>query len=268
MDERDIVEIEGLWTKFGDHVVHRGVDLGVRRGEVMALVGGSGSGKTTLLRQMLGLEWPARGSVRVFGHDLHRADSEALNAVRSRWGVLFQHGALFSALSVFENVALPLRELRALGEPVIRDLAMLKLAMVGIEARHAHKMPAELSGGMIKRVGLARAIALDPMLIMYDEPFAGLDPVSCAVVGNLIRKLNDALGATSIVVSYDAAETLKVIDYLYLIAEGVVGAQGPTEEMRVSKDPFVRQFLRGEPDGPVPFHYPAAPYASEVLARA
>jgi phospholipid/cholesterol/gamma-HCH transport system ATP-binding protein len=172
-------------------------------------------------------------------------------------------GGLFTDLSVFENIAFQIREHTDLPESMIRDLVLMKLAAVGLRGA-AQLMPAELSGGMARRVGLARAIALDPMLIMYDEPFSGLDPISCNVIGNLVRHLNDALGATSIVVSYDAIESMKVVDYVYLISEGVIAAAGPSAEMRVSKDPFVRQFLDGEPDGPVPFHYPHDRYEADL----
>ncbi|MDH3438451.1 MAG: ATP-binding cassette domain-containing protein, partial [Betaproteobacteria bacterium] len=171
-----VVEIEELWTRFGDQVVHRGIDLKIERGEVLSLVGGSGSGKTVLLRQMMGLETPRRGRVRVLGKDLHACEPGVLQALRNRWGVLFQQGALFSALPVFDNVALPLRELRVLDEEVIRELVLMKLEMVGIEFWHAFKLPAELSGGMVKRVALARALALEPELLFLDEPTSGLDP--------------------------------------------------------------------------------------------
>ena len=174
-------------------------------------------------------------------------------------GMQFQAGGLFTDLSVYENIAFQMREHTTLPESMIRDLVLMKLAAVGLRGA-AQLMPGELSGGMARRVGLARAIALDPMLIIYDEPFAGLDPISCNVVGNLIRRLNDALGATSIVVSYDAAEAVKVIDHVYLISDGVVAAAGPVAEIRASSDPFVRQFLDGAPDGPVPFHYPHNDY--------
>ena len=178
-------------------------------------------------------------------------------------GMQFQQGGLFTDLSVFENVAFPMREKTNLPEDMINDLVLMKLNAVGLRGA-ARLMPSELSGGMWRRVGLARAISLDPALIMYDEPFAGLDPISCNVIGNLIRRLNDALGVTSIVVSYDAQESLKIVDYVYFIADGVVAAEGGTSAVKVSKDPFVRQFIRGEPDGPVSFHYPSDSYEADL----
>jgi phospholipid/cholesterol/gamma-HCH transport system ATP-binding protein len=178
-------------------------------------------------------------------------------------GMQFQQGGLFTDLSVFENIAFPMREKTDLTEDMITDLVLMKLNAVGLRGA-AQLMPSELSGGMSRRVGLARAISLDPMLMMYDEPFAGLDPISCNVIANLIRQMNDALGITSIVVSYDAQEALKVVDYVYFIADGMIAAQGTNAEVQASQDPFVHQFIRGQPDGPVPFHYPADPYAADL----
>ena len=190
------------------------------------------------------------------GQDVIALDREALFALRRRIGMLFQFGALFTDMSVFENIAFPMREHTELQEELIRDLVLMKLNAVGLRGA-AQLRPAELSGGMSRRVALARAIALDPMLVMYDEPFAGLDPISLGVVGQLIRKLNDALGITSVVVTHDIYESLKIVDYIYFVAEGRIVAQGTPDEVRASKDAFVRQFVDGEPDGPVPFHYPA-----------
>jgi phospholipid/cholesterol/gamma-HCH transport system ATP-binding protein len=206
---------------------------------------------------------PQGGYVKVDGTVVHELGRDELYKLRRKMGMQFQAGGLFTDSSVYENIAFQMREHTDLPESMIRDLVLLKLAAVGLRGA-SHLMPAELSGGMARRVGLARAIALDPMLIMYDEPFAGLDPISCTVVGNLIRRLNDALGATSIVVSYDAAESMRVIDYLYLISDGVIAAAGPASEMKVSQDPFVRQFLDGAHDGPVPFHYPHDAYETDL----
>ena len=229
-------------------------------------MGGSGSGKSTLLRLIGAQLYPSRGVCKVMGQDVHKLDQDALYELRRRIGMQFQQNGLFTDLSVFDNLAFPMREKTALPESVIRDLVLLKLNAVGLRGA-ADLMPSELSGGMTRRVGLARAIALDPALIMYDEPFAGLDPISCNVVGNLIRRLNDALGVTSIVVSYDAQEALKIVDYVYFLADGVIAAEGATEAVTVSTDPFVHQFIRGRPDGPVPFHYPSAAYADDMDIR-
>ena len=198
-----MIEVEGLYTQFGKHVVHENINLCVRHGEVLTLVGGSGSGKTALMRQMLGLETPARGTVRVFGEPLRGGNREKLQRMRNRCGVLFQKGALFSALSVYDNIALPMRELRTLDESKIRDLVMLKLEMVEIEPRHAYKMPAELSGGMIKRIALARAMALDAELLFLDEPTAGLDPELSAAFVKLIQTMRKELTLTIVMATHD-----------------------------------------------------------------
>jgi phospholipid/cholesterol/gamma-HCH transport system ATP-binding protein len=259
MPADDIVEIKDLRFAYADRPLLKGINLTIPRGKVVGIMGASGSGKSTLMRLIGGQLVPAGGYVKFDGQIVHELGREELYQLRRKMGMQFQAGGLFTDLSVYENIAFQMREHTNLPESMIRDLVLLKLAAVGLRGASS-LMPAELSGGMSRRVGLARAIALDPMLIMYDEPFAGLDPISCRVVGNLIRRLNDALGATSIVVSYDSAESMRVIDYLYLISDGVVAAAGPAAEMKVSKDPFVRQFLDGAPDGPVPFHYPNEPY--------
>jgi len=263
MQSSAIVEIDQLRFAYGDRALLTGVSLAIPRGKVVGIMGASGCGKSTLLRLIGGQLEPAGGRVKVDGQVVHELSRDALYRLRRKMGMQFQMGGLFTDLSVFENIAFQMREHTDLPESMIRDMVLMKLAAVGLRGA-AQLMPAELSGGMSRRVGLARAIALDPMLIMYDEPFAGLDPISCNVIGNLIRKLNDALGATSIVVSYDAAESMKVIDYVYLISDGVIAAAGPADEMRVSKDPFVRQFLDGAPDGPVPFHFPHGEYTSDL----
>ncbi|MCC6533758.1 MAG: ATP-binding cassette domain-containing protein [Burkholderiales bacterium] len=241
-----VVEITGLWTCFGQTIVHAGIDLDVRRGEVMGLVGGSGSGKTTLLRQMLALERPHRGSVKVFGVDLHGCARAELEAVRSRWGVLFQNGALFSALSVYDNIALPLRELRALDEALIHDLVLSKLQMVGIEAQHARKMPSQLSGGMIKRIGLARALALDPELLFLDEPTAGLDPDRSESFVKLIQELREELHLSVVMVTHDLDTLVALADRVAVLCEHRLLAVGPIREVTMLEHAFVRNFFRGE----------------------
>jgi len=246
--------------------VLRGIDMTIPRGKLVAIMGGSGCGKTTILRLIGGQLRPQRGSITVAGQDVLALDRDALFALRRKIGMLFQFGALFTDMSVFENIAFPLREHTELPEELIRDLVLMKLNAVGLRGA-AQLRPSELSGGMSRRVALARAIALDPMLVMYDEPFAGLDPISLGIVGQLIRKLNDALGITSVVVTHDIYESLKIVDYIYFVAEGRIVAQGTSDDVRRSSDPFVRQFVDGAPDGPVPFHYPAKALARE-FARA
>ncbi|HET9749345.1 MAG TPA: ABC transporter ATP-binding protein [Casimicrobiaceae bacterium] len=239
-----------------------GIDLTIPRGRLVAIMGGSGSGKTTILRLIGGQLRPQAGTVEVDGHDVAALDRDALFALRRRIGMLFQFGALFTDMSVFENIAFPLREHTELQEELIHDLVLMKLNAVGLRGA-AQLRPSELSGGMARRVALARAIALDPMLVMYDEPFAGLDPISLGIVGQLIRKLNDALGITSIIVTHDIYESLKIVDYIYFVSEGRIIAEGTPDEVRASRDAFVRQFVDGQPDGPVPFHYPAKQLTEE-----
>ena len=259
----DLVEIEDLHFAYGDNAVLKGTALGVPRGKVTAILGTSGSGKSTLLRLIGGQLKPRAGRVRVDGQVVHELDDAGLYALRRRMGMQFQVSGLFTDLPVYENIAFPMRERTQLPEPVIRDLVMMKLNAVGLRGAH-RLMPRELSGGMQRRVALARAIALDPMLVMYDEPFSGLDPISLNVISNLIRRLNDALGATSIVVTYDVVESLKIADYVYFIADGVVAARGTVKEVKSSKDPFVRQFVDCLPDGPVAFHYPGRDYSADL----
>jgi phospholipid/cholesterol/gamma-HCH transport system ATP-binding protein len=243
-----------------------GISMSIPRGKVVAIMGGSGCGKTTILRLIGGQLRPRSGRVIVDGKSVPDLEREELFALRRRFGVLFQFGALFTDMSVFENVAFALREHVELPEELVRDLVLMKLHSVGLRGA-ANLMPSELSGGMARRVALARAIALDPMLVLYDEPFAGLDPISLGVVGQLIRKLNDALGITSVVVTHDVYESMRIVDYMYFVSAGRIIAQGTPDEMRATADAFVRQFVDGQPDGPVPFHYPAVPYRDEVLAR-
>ncbi|BBB63239.1 ABC transporter ATP-binding protein [Undibacterium sp. YM2] len=233
------------------------------RGKLIAVMGGSGSGKTTILRLIGGQIRAQRGSIKVNGQEISELDTQGLYAIRRKMGMLFQHGALFTDLNVFDNVAFPMREHTSLSETMIRDLVLLKLQAVGLR-NAASLMPAEISGGMARRVALARAVALDPELIMYDEPFAGLDPISMGVAANLIRNLNDALGSTSILVSHDVHETFAIADYVYFLSKGKIVAQGTPEEMRVSQDPYVKQFVHAEADGPVPFHYPGASLQADL----
>ena len=244
-----------------------GINLAIPRGRVVAIMGGSGCGKTTILRLIGGQLKPQTGVVRVGDRSVADMSRDDLFRLRRKIGMLFQFGALFTDMTVFENIAFPMREHTDLPDPLIRDLVLMKLHAVGLRGAAQFK-PSELSGGMARRVALARAVALDPMLLMYDEPFAGLDPISLGVVGQLIRKLNDALGITSVVVTHDVYESLKIVDYLYFVSEGRIVAQGTPDEVHRSADPFVRQFVDGEPDGPVPFHYPARPYAEELAASA
>ncbi|MET0506765.1 MAG: ABC transporter ATP-binding protein [Burkholderiaceae bacterium] len=258
MERPPYVNVESVTFGYGDRPILADLDLVVRRGDVVGLMGGSGSGKTTVLRLISAQLRPDRGRVRVDGQDVNALDRDALYALRKRMGMLFQFGALFTDLSVFENVAFALREHTDLPESLIRDLVLMKLNAVGLRGA-AGLMPAEVSGGMARRVALARATALDPALLMYDEPFAGLDPISLGTIAHLIRELNDALGATTIVVTHDVDETFAIVDYAYVIGNGRVVAGGTPDELRRSTDPQVRQFLEGERDGPVPFHYPAPP---------
>ncbi|MEW5892008.1 MAG: ABC transporter ATP-binding protein [Pseudomonadota bacterium] len=258
-----LIEIKDLHFAYGHHHVLKGINLSIHRGQIVALLGVSGCGKSTLLRVMTGQERPRKGSVRIDGQVVHELDNEGLYALRRKMGMMFQVSGLFTDLSVYDNLAFPLREHTDLPEEMIRDLVMMKLHAVGLRGAHG-LMPAELSGGMERRVALARATVLDPMLIMYDEPFAGLDPISLNVIANKIRNLNDALGITSIVVTYDVSESLKVADYAYFIDGGVVVAAGPAKAMPESTDPFVHQFIHAEEDGPVAFHMRAHPFALEL----
>ena len=241
-----VIQIKGLWTQFDDLVVHRDLHLEVKAGEVVSLVGGSGSGKTTLLRQMLGLERPTRGSVKVFGISLHGTHARTLKKIRKRWGVLFQQGALYSALSVFDNIALPLRELRAFDEDFIRDMVMLKLDMVGIERRHAGKMPAELSGGMVKRIALARALVLEPELVFLDEPTAGLDPDRSESFVSLIEELHREHAFTVVMVTHDLDTLVSLSDKVAVLADQRVLVYGPLEEVVRVDHPVIRSFFLGD----------------------
>ena len=259
----NIVDIRDLRFSYASRPVLKGVTLSIPRGQIAAILGTSGSGKTTILQLMGGSLRPSGGRVVVCNRNVPELDRHGLYGLRRRMGMMFQKGGLFGDLSVFENIAFPIREHTRLPEDIIHDLVLMKLHAVGLRGAHA-LMPAELSGGMSRRVALARAIALDPELVIYDEPFAGLDPITLNVICNLIRTLNGALGATSVIVTYDVQEAIRLADHLFLLNDGVIVAEGPTPEMVASADPFVRQFLHAQPDGPVRFHYPARPLAKDL----
>ena len=252
-----LVEIKDLHFSYGNRPLFKGLSLKIPRGKLVAILGASGCGKTTLLQMIGGQKTPDRGEVVVDGQVVHTLGNDALYELRKKMGMMFQAGGLFTDISTFENVAFPLRENTKLPEPVIRELVLMKLNAVGLRGA-ARLMPSELSGGMSRRVALARAIAHDPILSMYDEPFAGLDPISLNLIAELIRRLNDALGTTSIVVTYDVSESLKLVDYVYVISDGLLAGEGTPDELLSSEDPFLRQFLHALPEGPIEFHYPAA----------
>jgi len=259
-----LVRIRGLHFSHGENCVFDGVDLDIRRGQVTAIMGPSGTGKTTLLKLISAQLFPQAGTVEVDGRDVHRLSRGELYRLRTRMGMLFQSGALLTDLRVFDNVAYPLREHTRLPPSMIRKLVLMKLEAVGLRGAR-DLMPSELSGGMARRVALARAIALDPLMIMYDEPFTGQDPISMGVLVTLIRQLNDASRLTSIVVSHDVKETAGIADYLYIIANGKVMAQGTPDEVKTAQSPWVDQFMHGLPDGPVHFHYPAPQLEQDFL---
>ncbi len=250
------VELDDVTFAYDTRVVLSGISMAIPRGKVVAIMGGSGSGKTTILRLIGGQLKPRSGRVTVAGQSVPDLDRDALFALRRQIGMLFQFGALFTDMTVFENIAFALREHTDLPEELIRDLVLMKLDAVGLRGAAA-LMPSELSGGMARRVALARAIALDPMLVMYDEPFAGLDPISLGVIGQLVRRLNDALGITSVVVTHDVYESLKIVDYSISCRRGGSWRRARPPMCAARSDAFVRQFVDGEADGPVPFHYPA-----------
>jgi phospholipid/cholesterol/gamma-HCH transport system ATP-binding protein len=262
-----LVKLSNVNFAYDNRPILTGINLEIPRGKVVAIMGSSGCGKTTTLRLIGGQLKPSSGEVRVAGQVVHELDADGLYRLRRRMGMLFQFGALFTDMTVFDNVAFQMREHTDLPETLIHDLVLMKLHAVGLRGAQ-RLMPSELSGGMARRVALARAIALDPMLIMYDEPFAGLDPISLAIVGELIRKLTDALGASSIVVTHDVQESLKIVDYVYFVSAGKIVAEGTPEEIRKSPTPYVHQFVWGEADGPVPFHYPSRPYREAITERA
>ena len=261
--QQNLVEISDLHFAFGGLQIFRGLTLKIPRGKMVAILGGSGSGKSTLLKLIGGQLQPQKGAIRVDGRVVHELDTAELYALRRKMGMMFQVSGLFSDLTVYENIAFALREHYDLPEELIRPLVLMKLDAVGL--RGARDMrPGDLSGGMTRRVALARAIATDPMLTMYDEPFAGLDPITLNVVATLIRKLNDALGTTSIIVTYDVSEALSLVDYLYVIAEGRLAGEGEPKALLASEDPYLKQFLHALPDGPVRFHFPGRPLGEEL----
>ncbi|WP_150539274.1 phospholipid ABC transporter ATP-binding protein MlaF [Actinobacillus vicugnae] len=264
-DNEYLVEVKNLTFSRGERVIYDNLNLRVQKGKITAIMGPSGIGKTTLLRLIGGQIIPQQGQILFDGEDVCTASNSKLYEIRQRMGMLFQSGALFTDLSTFDNVAFPIREHTRLPEALIRKLVLMKLESVGLRGA-AHLMPAELSGGMARRAALARAIALDPELIMYDEPFAGQDPISMGVIVELIRKLNQALNLTSIVVSHDVTEVLSIADYAYIVADKCIIAEGTPEALMASENPQVIQFLAGKADGPVRFHYPAKDYTEELFS--
>ena len=260
----NLVEIRNLTFRRGRNVIFDDIDIDIRRGSITAIMGPSGTGKTTLLRLIGRQLQPEAGTIVVDGENVNRLGRGALYELRKRMGMLFQNGALLTDMNVYDNVAFPLREHTRLPERLIRTLVLMKLEAVGLRGARA-LMPAELSGGMARRVALARAIALDPMMIMYDEPFTGQDPISMGVLVRLIKDLNDALGLTSVIVSHDIAETAEIADDIYLLSGGKVVARGSREDLRNSDSEWAQQFMKGLPDGPVPFHYPAGSYAEDLV---
>ncbi len=260
------MELRGVTCGYGDRVILSDINLVVPRGKLVALMGTSGGGKTTVLRLIGRQLSPISGQVLVNGVDMASLDAQGVMAARRRMGMLFQFGALFTDLSVFENVAFPLREHTRLPEAILRDLVLMKLNAVGLRGAR-DLMPSEISGGMSRRVALARAMALDPELMLYDEPFAGLDPISMGVAARLIRELNDTMGLTSVLVSHDVDESFLIADHVVLLANGRIAAQGTPDELRASEDPLVRQFVTAAPDGPVRFHHPAVDAGQDFGVR-
>jgi phospholipid/cholesterol/gamma-HCH transport system ATP-binding protein len=257
------IEIRNLTFRRGNRAILDSLDIDIHRGKITAILGPSGCGKTTLLRLIGSQLRPTDGSILIDGTDITQLQRKELFKLRERMGMLFQSGALFTDLSVYENVAFPLRLHTQLSESMIRDLVLMKLHAVGLRGAR-DLMPAELSGGMARRAALARAIILDPQLIMYDEPFVGQDPIFAGVLRDLIKRINEAMGCTCIIVSHDIAETLAISDYIYVLANGRIIGRGTPDAVRNSDDPWLRQFLQGLPDGPVPFHYPAPEYLLDL----
>jgi len=260
----EIVSIKNLSFSRGDRQIFNNISLSIPRGKITAIMGPSGTGKTTLLKLIGGQLQPDSGSVSVDKKNIHHLKRSDLYTLRKRMGMLFQSGALLTDLSVFDNVALPLREHTTLTESMIRSLVLIKLQAVGLRGAQS-LMPNELSGGMARRVALARAIALDPMMIMYDEPFTGQDPISLGTLVKLIKELNNALGLTSIIVSHDVEETMSIANYIYVLSEGKIAGQGTPEQIKKLDSEWVQQFMKGDSDGPVHFHYPASDYHKDLF---
>jgi len=262
----NFVDIKNMSFKRGERVIYDDISLSIPKGKVTAIMGPSGIGKTTLLRLIGGQLKPQSGSIFFKEQDIPKLSRHDLYELRKSMSMLFQSGALFTDMSVYDNIAFPIREHTDLSETLIEKIVLMKLEAVGLRgARHLN--PSELSGGMARRAALARAIALDPELILFDEPFAGQDPISMGVIVRLIRSLNDALGLTSVVVSHDVPEVMSIADYIYIIAEQKIIGQGTPKEIFAQTSPLVQQFIQGESDGPVPFHYPAAPYRDELIGK-
>ena len=260
------LRLEGVALGYGDFTVLRDISMDVRAGQVVAIMGGSGSGKTTLLRAATGQLTAQQGRVLAFGQDMAHVTPAELQSLRTRMGVLFQQGALFTDLNVFENVAFPLREHTRLEEAEVTERVLDKLDAVGLRAA-AHLKVSEISGGMARRVALARAVVLEPELILYDEPFAGLDPISLGITARLIRNLADRLGCASVLITHDVHESFAIADQVYLVGQGKLAAAGTPEMLSASQDPYVQQFLKGEPDGPVAFQYPETPAFKKWLSQ-
>ncbi|CAB3693102.1 MULTISPECIES: ABC transporter ATP-binding protein [Achromobacter] len=260
------LRLEGVALGYGDFTVLRDISMDVRAGQVVAVMGGSGSGKTTLLRAATGQITAQQGRVLAFGQDIGAASRDEVQALRKRMGVLFQQGALFTDLNVFENVAFPLREHTRLPEAELTDRVLDKLDAVGLRAA-AHLKVSEISGGMARRVALARAVVLEPELILYDEPFAGLDPISLGITARLIRSLADRLGCASVLITHDVQESFAIADQVYLVGRGQLAASGTPQMLAASPDPYVQQFLKGQPDGPVAFQYPETPAFQKWLSQ-
>ena len=259
-----IIKVEGLRKRFDGRTILRGIDLVVRRGETVVIMGGSGCGKSTLLRHMIGVVQPNSGKVEIFGQDLSLLTDDGLSSVRKRFGILFQSGALYNSMTVEENVALPLREHTELDDQIIQIMVKMKLEMVGLR-EFENLMPSQLSGGMRKRVALARAIALDPEVVFYDEPTTGLDPIVTGVIDKLINDFKRGMGITSVVVTHDMGSAFRVADRMIMLYEGKVVASGTPEELRHTDDPLVQQFIQGEPDGPIPLRLSKIGYETDLL---